>query len=106
MSRVLAAVLLALPAMAAQPRDMKVFFQHSCASCHGPEGNARSFTGAKLPGRAFTDARWQSRMTDSQLVKSILKGKSAMPAFAGMLSEQEALQLVTEVVRPFGARKH
>ena len=106
MSRVLAAVLLALPALAAQPRDMKAFFQQSCAACHGPEGNARSVTGAKLPGRNLADARWQSRMTDTQLEKAILKGKGAMPAFGAMLSEAEAQKLVDEVVRPLGARKH
>jgi mono/diheme cytochrome c family protein len=40
------------------------------------------------------------------MVKSILKGKGSMPAFGAQMSEAEALQLVTEVIRPMAAKKH
>ena len=105
MIRLFSAMLLASTALAAQPRDMKAFFLQTCAACHGQDGSARSLTGARLAGRAFTDTRWQAKQTDSQLVKSILKGKGAMPAFGAQLKEEEALRLVTDIVRPFAAHK-
>jgi mono/diheme cytochrome c family protein len=105
MIRFTAAALLAVSAFAAQPRDLKAFYQHGCAACHGQDGSGRSATGARLPGRNLADARWQSKKTDAQLVKSILEGKDAMPAYSSQLSQDEALRLVTEVLRPFAAHR-
>ncbi len=95
----------ALAMSAAEPRDLKVFFQRTCAACHGPDGSGRGSSGQKLPGRALSDARWQSKEKDSDLAKSILKGKGGMPAFQAQLSQAEVEQLVAEVIRPLAARK-
>lgn len=91
--------------LAAQEKDLKVFFQRTCAACHGPDGSGRAVNGQRLPGRVFADPRWQSKEKDADLVKSILKGKGGMPSFQSQLSEAEAEKMVTDVIRPFAARK-
>lgn len=88
-----------------QPLDVKAFFLRTCSVCHGPDGSGRLPSGQRLPGRPLTDARWQAREKDEDMVKAILKGLAAMPGFKGQLSEAEAKRMVTEVVRPLAARK-
>lgn len=89
----------------AQQKDVKLFFQRTCAACHGLDGSGRGMNGQKLPGRILSDARWQGGKKDSELVKSILKGKGGMPSFQSQLTEAEVESLVTEVIRPLAARK-
>lgn len=84
---------------------MKLFFQRTCAACHGLDGSGRGPNGQKLPGRVLSDARWQGSKKDSELVNSILKGKGGMPSFQSQLSETEVETLVTEIIRPLAARK-
>ena len=87
-------------------RDLALFYRRACAECHGVDGSARAPSGLRLAGRNLTDHRWQSRMTDSDMVKAILKGKREMPAFSASLSEDDAKRLVTEILRPMAARKN
>lgn len=94
-----------LSLVSAQEKDLKLFFQRTCAACHGLDGSGRGLNGQKLPGRVFTDARWQGGKKDADLVKSILKGKGGMPSFQSQLSEAEVESLVAEIIRPFAARK-
>jgi mono/diheme cytochrome c family protein len=89
----------------AQTKDLKAFYQRSCAACHGQDGSGRSAAGQKLGGRPLNDPKWQAHEKDSELVKSILKGEGSMPAYESQLTEQEALKLVQEVIRPMAARK-
>ena len=86
-------------------RDLALYYRRACAECHGADGSARSPLGFRLSGRAFSDARWQARTKDDEMVKAILKGKREMPAFGAQLSEAEAKALVTQVIRPMAARK-
>ncbi len=94
-----------LALVSAEPKDVKLFFQRTCAACHGLDGSARGLNGQKLPGRVLNDARWQGGKKDGELVKSILKGKGGMPSFQSQLSETEVEILVAEVIRPLAARK-
>ena len=87
-------------------KDLKGLFNRSCAVCHGEDGSGRGPNGQKLGGRDLANPRWQARTRDSEMVKSILKGKGSMPAFGAQMSEADALQLVTEVIRPMAAKKH
>ncbi len=89
----------------AQQKDVKLFFQRTCAACHGLDGSARGLNGQKLPGRVLSDARWQGSKKDADLVNSILKGKGGMPSFQSQLSETEVETLVAEIIRPLAARK-
>ncbi len=89
----------------ADQKDLKVFYQRTCAACHGADGGGHGPNGQKLPGRSLSDARWQSKEKDGDLVKSILKGKGGMPSFESQLSDAEAERLVAEIIRPMAARK-
>lgn len=94
-----------LSLVSAEHKDLKLFFQRTCAACHGLDGSARGLNGQKLPGRVLSDARWQGGKKDSELVTSILKGKGGMPSFQSQLSETEVETLVAEIIRPLAARK-
>jgi len=82
--------------------DLKEFYQQNCARCHGPDGSAVSTDGKKLKGQDFIDQDWQRNTGDEEMVKTILKGKFfglAMPKFKGVLTEEEARWIVTDIIR-------
>ena len=106
-----AVMMLAASALGARPavedsQDLKGLYARSCAVCHGEDGSGRTANGQKLGGRDLANPRWQVRVRDSEMVNVILKGKGAMPAFGALISDAEALKLVTEVIRPMAAKKH
>jgi cytochrome c len=68
-------------------------YRQRCQRCHEADGKGKD---TDVPD--FSDGRWQSTRTDAQFLVSILDGKgSAMPAFRGRISEQEARDLVSFV---------
>jgi mono/diheme cytochrome c family protein len=92
------------PALAREPagKDLRVFYQQNCVSCHGPDGSAVSADGKKLRGQDFTDPNWQRGTPDDDMVETILKGKFfglAMPGFKGTLTEDEVQRMVTDIIR-------
>jgi mono/diheme cytochrome c family protein len=83
-------------------RDMKVFFQNSCARCHGADGSATGEDGKKLKGEDFTDQNWLNETTDEKMIKTIMQGKFfglAMPKFKDKLTQEEAQLMITEIIR-------
>ena len=76
-------------------------YQLHCAECHGSKG-----TGSPVRRRSpeipdFTDASWQARRTDSQLLDSIIEGKGPeMPPLDDEINDQQAHGLV-KFVRAF-----
>lgn len=83
-------------------KDLRMFYQQHCARCHGQDGSAVSAEGEKLSGQDFTDPDWQRSTGDDEMVQTILNGKFfglAMPGFKDELTEQEAQQMVTEIIR-------
>jgi len=97
-------VILSTP-LTAEVRDLKAFFQERCAVCHGHDGTGRGPNGGRLGGRNLTDARWEAKRQETDLVASILRGKGAMPGFRRQLSESEAQRLMARVIRPLAGRK-
>ena len=92
------------PILAQEPsgKDLRVFYQQNCSSCHGPDGSAVNAEGKKLRGQDLTDLDWQNNTRDNEMVKAILKGKffgMAMPGFKGTLTEDEAQLMVTDIIR-------
>ena len=83
----------------AEGRELKAFYQTSCAACHGQDGTGRGPGGIRLGGRNLLDSRWLAKQEDAHLVASVLRGRGAMPGFRRQLSEGEARQLVHEVTR-------
>lgn len=77
---------------AAQAADMmngqKIYAMH-CAACHGR-------TGVPVMPNAPAFARGERLMQpDVMLLASIRAGRSAMPGFAGLLSDREILDVVS-----------
>jgi mono/diheme cytochrome c family protein len=78
-------------------------FARSCASCHGPTGRPSRQLGFAIVPRDLSDARLYEVKSDAQLKASIKNGKSAMPAFGGLLSDAELDLVVAHLhtlVRP------
>ena len=89
-------------------RDLAYLYRSTCAACHGLDGTAKGPGGVRLPGRALANAGWLARQEDQALIRSILKGKGAMPSFKEKLTPEDCKRLLTEVVRPLakpGRRK-
>jgi mono/diheme cytochrome c family protein len=69
--------------------------------CHGAKGTGSTERRSQPEIPDFTDAHWQARRTDAQLMSSILDGKGPdMPPQRGEITEQEVRGLVA-YVRPF-----
>lgn len=83
-------------------KDLGVFYGQKCAGCHGADGSAAGAEGKKLRGRDLTDADWLRDTKDKKMVKVILKGiffGLAMPGYKDELTEDEAQQMVTNIIR-------
>jgi len=92
MRRALTATMLACafaaPAGAADVFKGRETYVNYCAACHGPAGLA------VMPG-APNFARGDRLMQpDTALLMSIRGGRNAMPAFAGVLRDQEILNVI------------
>jgi mono/diheme cytochrome c family protein/uncharacterized membrane protein len=82
----------------AQTSAVRELFAKHCVRCHGKEG-----TGSPARGRLpqipdFTEASWQARRSDAQLLASILDGKGkGMPPGRGKITEEQARNLMAFV---------
>jgi mono/diheme cytochrome c family protein len=76
-------------------------FQRFCAKCHGADGKGATMRDSLPRIPDFSNARWQTALSDAQLVASVLGGKGTeMPAFRNKLARGQARGLVA-VVRRF-----
>ena len=79
---------------AAQAADVfngkKIYLNH-CESCHGPRGQGQM---AEVPN--FTRGQTLMR-SDLAIFESVRSGKNAMPAFWGVLEEQEILDVIAYI---------
>lgn len=83
--------------------DYKKIFKNECQKCHERDGKGTK-RGKKLGVPDFTDAKWQTSVTDNQLFKSITNGKKKMPAQKNRLSPEEIKEMV-RYVRMFNKKK-
>jgi len=85
------------------PAARQLFIKH-CGKCHeanGKGGPARKLF-PEMPD--FTDASWQARRSDAQLLASILEGKGmGMPGWSGKIGKKEAREFVA-LIRMFAPR--
>jgi cbb3-type cytochrome c oxidase subunit III len=77
-----------------QPVDAKLVFEKHCATCHGKDGQAKTFKAKLNHARNLTDAKWQAEVTDERIFNSITNGKGKMPAWGKKLSEAQINALV------------
>ncbi|MFO0795183.1 MAG: c-type cytochrome [Candidatus Brocadiaceae bacterium] len=83
--------------------DAKKLYMTHCKTCHGENGKPTDL-GVGLEARDFTDAAWQAKATDEQIIKQITNGTpDKMMPFKEKLSNDEIKALVP-VVRSFGKK--
>jgi mono/diheme cytochrome c family protein len=82
-----------------------VLYREHCQRCHGADGkgDASGLEDNSTPD--FTNRAWQQEGSDARLLKSLLQGKGAMPAFRKHLTEDQAADLI-EYLRGFAPRQH
>ena len=80
-------------------RDAGAIYAGHCATCHGKDGQAKTFKAKFNHTRNLTDAAWQAGVSDEHLYNSISNGKGKMPAFGKKLSAAEINELVAYVRR-------
>lgn len=72
-------------------------YAKTCATCHGKDGQARTFKAKFNHARNLSDAVWQQSVSDEHLFNSISNGKGKMPSFGKKFSESEINALVAYV---------
>ena len=93
----------ASPVSKAADIDAKKLYMTHCKTCHGADGKPTDL-GAGLEARDLTDAAWQAKTTDEQIIKQINNGTpEKMMPFKEKLTPDEVKALVP-VVRSFGKK--
>ena len=77
-----------VPGEAANRQNGRTIYETYCVGCHGEAGNSIDPT---IPNFANGDRLFQM---DSQLLDSIRSGNQTMPAFRGLLSDQEIRDVI------------
>src|SRR3989304_2239390 len=94
---------LGIPVSKAADIDAKKLYMTHCKTCHGEDGKPTDL-GIGLEARDFTDAAWQAKATDEQIIKQINDGTpEKMMPFKEKLTPDEVKALVP-VVRSFGKK--
>jgi cbb3-type cytochrome c oxidase subunit III len=86
-----------LPGGSQKDPDASALFAKNCATCHGKDGQAKTFKAKFNHARNLTDPEWQTSVTDERLFNSITNGRGHMPAWGKKLSEAEINSLVAYV---------
>jgi len=77
-----------------QTTETSALYDKHCASCHGKDGQAKTFKAKFNHARNLTDAKWQEEVTDERIFNSISNGKGKMPAWGKKLSDDQIKELV------------
>ncbi|HEX6592296.1 MAG TPA: cytochrome c [Moraxellaceae bacterium] len=97
------ALLLALTAGTAVAADGPALYKEHCAKCHGATGQADNWRGYLYFARNFNSAKWQTRMSDEDILEEINEGPRIMPAFKDSLTAEEKQALI-QVIRGFAPK--
>src|SRR5215216_4261905 len=74
-----------------------LFVANKCVGCHGADGKGNPNM-KDVPN--FTNAAWQKKATDAEMIKTIKDGHKPMPAYIDKLNDQE-IQAMVAYVRSF-----
>ena len=77
--------------------DASILFSKNCATCHGKDGQAKTFKAKFNHARNLTDAKWQSEVSNERIFNSISNGKGKMPVWGKKFSEAQINALVSFV---------
>lgn len=83
------AVIWTTPGAAADRQNGRAIYEMHCVGCHGEGGNSIDPT---VPNFANGDRLF---MMDSELLDRIRQGNQTMPAFRGLLSDQEIRDVIS-----------
>jgi len=72
-------------------------FQRTCAGCHGADGRGSWRAALIKPPRDLTRVEFQAQMSNEQLRHSIRVGKGQMPAFGGLMADDEIADVIAFV---------
>jgi mono/diheme cytochrome c family protein len=72
-------------------------FVRTCAGCHGADGRGTLRPGLSRPPRDLTKPDFQAQISNEQLRHSIRIGKGQMPAFGGLMGEEEIADVIAFV---------
>lgn len=74
----------------------RLYTANACAGCHGAAGK-----GVVKDAPDFSDAAWQNKKSDSELITDIKKGKlPKMPAYGEQLNDEE-IKALAAYIRTF-----
>jgi mono/diheme cytochrome c family protein len=80
-------------------------FQRSCSGCHGPDGRGVMRLGLTKPPRDLTNPEFHASVTDDDLRRVIRVGKNQMPAFGGLMGDEDLSNVIAFIrTLPPGAR--
>lgn len=80
-------------------------FQRTCSGCHGADGRGVQRLGLLERPRDLTNPAFHAEVTDEQLLRVIRTGKKQMPAFGGLIADQDLRNVVAFIrTLPPGAR--
>lgn len=80
--------MLALPVLAADPQKGRQFYTKNCQNCHGATGVAQ------LPGLPDFSRGESLLRSDNDVLAFIRQGSGMMPAFRGLLSDRDILDVI------------
>jgi mono/diheme cytochrome c family protein len=87
---------------AARTRVAAGLYRQYCLICHGTDGRGTEMRASMPTIPDHTGCAWQERLSNPQLVVSILEGKGTlMPSFRGRVNDEQAQDLAA-YVRAFG----
>jgi len=86
-----------LPSGSHKDADARAVFAKNCATCHGNDGQAKTFKAKLNHARNLTDSAWQANVSNERLFNSIMNGRGHMPAWGKKLTEAEINSLVAYV---------
>lgn len=86
----------------------KALFGKHCASCHGAEGRGDGPAGGALRPRPTDLAAMAGQHPDGDFAWKIANGRGAMPAWKGVLKEQQIWDVVNHIqgLAPHGTPGH
>lgn len=66
-----------------------------CATCHEADGKGKKTISKDMPD--FTDAAWQKKATDAEMIETIKNGHKPMPPYKDKLSDDQIKALVAYI---------
>jgi mono/diheme cytochrome c family protein len=87
------------------PDDGEATFREVCARCHGQDGTGGMPVAPDgVRPRDFTDEAWQHAISDAEIETVIRTGRPPMPAFHGVLTDEQ-IRAVAARVRRFAGKE-